>query len=277
MTTISVPSASMRSGSPVASARPGPWRAGLPQTMRAEWTKFVSLRSIRWTLLVTTVGTVLVTFLATHGALHHSRQWYQGFDPTNQSLAGLAIGSLAIGVLGVLVITGEYGTGTIRASLAAMPRRGVLMTAKIAVVGLFTLLLGEVLSFVSFFEGQAVLSGGAPTASLGQSGVLRAVVLSGAFLALFALLGLGIGLVVRHTAGAIAVFAGVTFLVPILLESISRSVARYAPELIFANSIATRVPQQNNALSVTIGTVCMLGYCVAALGAGAILLQRRDA
>jgi ABC-2 type transport system permease protein len=277
MTTIPVQSVGSRAGVRTASARPGRWRAGLLQTMRAEWTKFVSLRSIRWTLLVTTVGTLLVTFLATHGAVHHSRQWYQGFDPTNQALAGLAIGSLAIGVLGVLVITGEYGTGTIRASLAAMPRRGVLVTAKIAVVGLFTVLLGEALSFIAFFEGQAVLSGGAPTASLDQPGVLRAVALSGAFLALFALLGLGIGLVVRHTAGAVAVFAGVTFLVPILLNSISHSVARYAPELIFANSIASTVTQHDDAVSVTIGTVCMLGYCVAALGLGALLLQRRDA
>ena len=124
------------------------------QTMRAEWTKLVSLRSTRWTLLVTAVGTLLVTFLATHGALHHSRAWYQGFDPTNQSLAGLAIGSLALGVLGILAISGEYGTGTIRSSLAAMPRRGVLLTAKIAVVGFRTLAIGEVLSFLSFFEGR---------------------------------------------------------------------------------------------------------------------------
>jgi ABC-2 type transport system permease protein len=277
MTAIPVPDMGARHRTPVASALPRPWRAGLVQTMQAEWTKFVSLRSIRWTLLVTVAGTVLVTFLAAHGALHHPRQWYEGFDPTNQSLAGLAIGSLAIGVLGVLVVTGEYSSGTIRASLAAMPRRGVLLTAKVAVVGLCSLFLGEALSFVSFFEGQAVLAGGAPTASLSQPGVLRAVALSGAFLALFALLGLGIGLVVRHTAGAVAVFAGVTFLVPILLNSISHSVARYAPELIFANSIATTVVQHNNAVSVTIGTVCMLGYCAAALGLGALLLQRRDA
>ena len=87
-----------------------------------------------------------------------------------------------------------------------------------------------------------MLSGGAPTASLGQPGVLRAVALSGAFLALFALLGLGIGTVIRHTAGAIAVFAGVTFLVPILFNSISHGIARFAPELIFANSVAAVVP-----------------------------------
>jgi ABC-2 type transport system permease protein len=275
MTTLPITSPpSTRTGT--AAARPGRWRAGLPHTMRAEWTKLVSLRSTRWTLFVTATGTFLVTFLATHGALHHNAQWYQGFDPTNQSLAGLAIGSLALGVLGILAISGEYGTGTIRASLAAMPRRGVLLTAKVVVVGLATLVIGEALSFISFFEGQAVLRGGAPTASLGQPGVLRAVALSGAFLALFALLGLGIGSVIRHTAGAIAVFAGVTFLVPILFNSISHGIARFAPELIFANSIAA-VVRQSNSLSVTIGVMLMVAYCAVALGLGAVLLNRRDA
>ena len=202
--------------------------------------------------------------------------WYQGFDPTNVSLTGLAIGSLAIGVLGVLAMSGEYGTGTIRSSLCAMPRRGVLITAKVIVVGLGTLVIGEALSFISFLEGQAVLSGGgAPTASLGQPGVLRAVALSGAFLALFALLGLGLGTLIRHTAGAIAVFAGVTLLAPILLHSIGGT-ARYAPEVIFANSVAA-VVRQSDSLSVTIGVVLMLVYCASALGLGTVLLNRRDA
>ncbi len=253
-----------------------PWRAGLRQAMRAEWTKLVSLRSTRWTLLVTAVGTLVVTYLATRSSLHHAPGWYQGFDPTNQSLAGLAVASLAIGVLGVLAMSGEYGTGTIRSSLAAMPRRGVLLTAKVVVVGLCTLVVGEALSFTAFFEGQAVLSGGAPTASLGQPGVLRAVALSGAFLALFALLGLGLGTIMRHTAGAIAVFAGFTLLAPVLLHSISESISRYAPELIFANSVAA-VVRQDDALSVTIGVVVMLTYCVVALSLGALLLNRRDA
>jgi ABC-2 type transport system permease protein len=261
------------------SARPvgtRPWRAGLRQAMRAEWTKLVSLRSTRWTLLVTAVGTFLVTYLATRSSLHHPPAWYRGFDPTNQSLAGLAVASLAIGVLGVLAMSGEYGTGTIRSSLAAMPRRSVLLTAKVVVVGIGTLVVGEALSFVAFFEGQAVLSGGAPTASLGQPGVLRAIALSGAFLTLFALLGLGLGTVIRHTAGAIAVFAGFTLLAPILLHSISESISRYAPELIFANSVAA-VVRLDNSLSVTIGVVVMLAYCITALGLGALLLDRRDA
>lgn len=258
-------------------AMSGPWRAGLPQTMRAEWTKLVSLRSTRWTLLITAVGAMLVTFLSTRSALHHPAGWYQGFDPTNQSLAGLAVGSLAIGTLGVLAVSGEYGTGTIRSSLAAMPRRGVLLTAKVVVIGLCALVIGEALSFLVFFEGQAVLAGGgAPTASLLQPGVLRAVALSGGFLALFALLGLGLGTVIRHTAGAIAAFAGFTLLAPILLQSISESISRYAPEIIYAQSVATVVPQ-GNSLSATIGVVVMITYCIAALGLGAVLLHRRDA
>ena len=104
----------------------------------------------------------------------------------------------------------------------------------------------------------------------------RVVVLSGAFLALFALLGLGLGTLIRHTAGAIAVFAGFTMLAPILLHSISESTARYAPELIFANSVAAVVPQADS-FSATIGVVIMLAYCAAALGLGAMVLNRRDA
>lgn len=275
MTTLPITAPATTRRAPTAESQR--WRAGMPQAMTAEWTKLVSLRSTRWTLLVTAVGTFLVTFLATHGSLHHPKGWYQqGFDPTNQSLSGLAIGSLALGVLGILAVSGEYGSGTIHSSLAAMPRRGMFLTAKVVVVGLVTLVIGEALSFLSFFEGQAVLSGGAPTASLGQPGVLRAVALSGAFLALFALLGLGLGFIIRHTAGAIAVFAGVTFLVPILFNSISHNIARFAPELIFANSIAA-VDRQSNAVSVTMGVVLMLAYCAAALGLGALLFNRRDA
>jgi ABC-2 type transport system permease protein len=252
-------------------------QAGLRQAIRAEWTKLASLRSTRWSLAVTAVGALGVTALATNGSTHHTRQWYQGFDPTNQSLAGLAIASLTLGVLGVLAMSGEYGSGTIRSSLAAMPRRETLLTAKVVVIGTLSLLVGEILSFASYFLGQAILAGGgAPTASLGQPGVLRAVVLSGAYLALFALLGLGLGAVIRHTAGAIAAFAGVTLLAAILFQAVPGHPARFTPEIIFANSVAAVVPQ-HNALSATVGFVLMALYTAVALGIGAAVLLRRDA
>jgi ABC-2 type transport system permease protein len=252
-------------------------RAGYRQAVAAEVSKLRTLRSTKWILAITAAGSMLVTWLATHSQLHHSHQWYQGFDPTNQTLSGLSIGSLALGVLGVLAISGEYGSGTMRSTLAAVPRRETLFAAKATVVGLLTLVLGEILSFAAFFFGMAVFrSGGAPTASLGQPGVLRAVVLTGAFLSLFALLGLGLGFIIRHTAGAIATFAGVTLLAPILLHALAGDPSKYTPAIIFASSVAAVVPQSNQ-LSATIGFTLMVLYCVGALAVGAVLLVKRDA
>lgn len=253
-------------------------RVGFRQAVSAEVSKLASLRSTRLLLGITVLGTLAVTFLSTNGAAHHPRQWYDpGWDPTNQALAGLAIGSLVLGVLGVLAISGEYGSGTMRSTLAAVPRRETLFAAKATVVGLLTLVVGEVMSFGAFFFGQAVLSTGvAPTAHLGQPGVLRAVALTGAFLSLFSLLGLGLGLLIRHTAGAIATFAGVTLLAPILLHTVAGHPERYTPAIIFAQSVAAVVPQSNQ-LSATIGFMLMVLYTVAALAVGAVALIKRDA
>jgi ABC-2 type transport system permease protein len=251
-------------------------RAGLAQAVRAEWTKLATLRSTKWALAVTLTGTVLVSFLSTRGARNQSPGFYRGFDPTNQALAGLAMGSLVIGILAVLSMTGEYGSGTVRSSLAAQPRRAVFFGAKAAVFAGFSLAVGITMSFVSFFVGQAVLSGAAPTATLGDPGVLRALLESGAFLALLALFGLGIGAIIRHSAGAIATFVGATLLLPVLLHNVAGDPSRFLPESIYANSVATVVPQ-TDALSSTVGFLLMAAYALGALLVGAAVLDRRDA
>jgi len=253
-------------------------QAGLTQAVRAEWRKLVSLRSTVWALLITLAGTVLVSYLSAHGA-RHGRQpagFYRGFDPTNTALAGLALGSLVIGIFGVLSMTGEYGSGTIRSSLAAVPRRRVFFAAKVIVLGTCALVVGMVMSFVSFYVGQAVLSGGAPTATLSDPGVLRVLLESGAFLALLALFGVGLGAMIRHSAGAIATCVGCTLLLPLLLHEVPGNVVRFSPESIFANSVADVVPT-NGAVSSTEGFILMAGYTVLALAVGGVLLVRRDA
>jgi ABC-2 type transport system permease protein len=256
---------------------PGGGGYGLKQVMRGELTKVASLRSTFWTLLVTVVGTLGVTILAVHGATHRSPTWYQGFDPTNQSLTGLALATLAIGVLGALAATGEYGTGTIRSSLAAAPRRGLFLAGKVAVVGVIALLVGELLTFSSFTVGQGILSaGGAPSASLGQPGVLRAVVLSGAAIALLGLLGLGLGVIVRHTAGAIGSYVGVTFLLPLLIQPLPGNPTRFTPVGILANSVSTVVHQSDQA-SPWLGLALLVLYSAVVLSIGAALIIRRDA
>lgn len=251
-------------------------RYGLGQVVRSEITKLASLRSTFWTLLVTAVGTLAVTFLSTESVGHHPARWYQGFDPTSQSMSGLALGALAIGVFGILAVTGEYGTGTIRSSLAAAPRRPLLLLGKTIVVGTAALALGEVLIFGAFGLGQVTLAGqGAPTAALDQPGVLRAVVLSGAFLSLLGLLGLGLGVIIRHTAGAMAAYVGITFLLPILVTKFPGNLVRFTP-LGIANSL-TDVVRQGNQLAAPVGFVLIVVYCVILLGLGATFLARRDA
>jgi ABC-type transport system involved in multi-copper enzyme maturation permease subunit len=245
--------------------------------LRAEATKLRTLRSTMWVLLVTVAGALLTTGLVAHHASTRQNRNFGGFDPTNMALTGLALGSLALGVLGVLAISGEYGSGTIRSSLSATPQRLRFMMSKVAVVGLSALAVGELLSFSCFFLGMGIISGSnTPMAHLTQPGVLRAVALSGAYLALLALFALGIGFMVRHTAGAIAAFVGVTLLLPILLQSVGGDPARFAPENILANSVAAVAPQSGQ-LGAVQGFGVMVLYTAAALGAGLFLLLRRDA
>lgn len=272
------PGGSPPATSPPAGTRTGTGsRYGLRQVVRAELRKLTSLRSTFWTLLITVVGSVGVTVLSNASIGHHPRAWYRGFDPTNQSLAGLTLAVLSIGVLGALAATGEYGTGTIRSSLAATPRRRLLLAGKVAVVGGVALVVGEVITLACFWVGQAVLAGqGAPTASLAQPDALRAVLLSGAYLALLGLLALGLGVIVRHTAGAIATYAGVTILLSLLLQRIPSHPGRYTPVLLLANSVAAVSPQPGQ-VPAWAGFVLMACYAAAALAVAAALLVRRDA
>jgi hypothetical protein len=203
-----------------------------------------------------------------------------GFDPTNQGFAGLALGQLAFGVLGVLVITSEFGSGMIRATFAAVPRRGLLMAAKAGVLGAVTLVAGEVLAFVSWAVGEAVLRSPAPHASLGQPGVLRAVLMAGAYPALIALIALGLGTIIKHTAGAICAVVGILFVLPLILlplgTSIQNSVGQYLPMMIAENSL-TAVKPVSHSLSPALGLGMLCLYAVVALVAGGWVLARRDA
>jgi ABC-2 type transport system permease protein len=252
-------------------------RYRLKQIVRAEALKITTLRSTLWTLLITVAGMFTVTILSANSALHKSPQWYQGFDPTNQALSGAFIGILTMGVFGVMVVTGEYTSGTIRPSLSATPRRLQFLAGKAVVALAAMLVVGEALSFACFYLGQSILSGGgAPSAHLGQPGVARAVIMTGAFLALFGMLGMGIGVLVRNTAGAISAYVGVTFLLPLLLRQVAGDPQRYTPVQLLANSVATTVanPQQ---LSPTVGFLLMITYVAAVVAAGAAVFVTRDA
>lgn len=257
-------------------ATPRSGRYRIRNVMRGEASKLLSLHSTLWMMLITVIGAVTVTLLSTHAVLHHSPQSYQGFDPTQQSLFGLLVPALILAVFGALIATSEYASGSIRVSLAATPRRPILLAAKVSVAAIALFVSAEVLSFACFWLGQAVLSGGAPSAHLGQPGVLGAVVLSGACVALLGLLALGLGLVFRSTAGALAAYAGIAFVLPLVLRAMQGREYRFAPTMILTDSVMTTV-NPGDRLSPAIGFLLMACYAFAVLAAGAVLFVRRDA
>ncbi len=283
-------------------------RVGLRRAMAAEWTKLWSVRSTTWTLVGTAVAVVGLCALGT-GTVSPT-----DFidDPTRRSLIGVFLGQLIFGVLGVLVVSAEYGTGTIRATLSAVPRRPVVLSAKIIVFGAVAVVISEILTFSAFALGQAILSAkhavgtkaaaaqraqqlgvkiphnlqallSNGSASLGQAGVLRAVIGAGLYLAVLGLLALGLGTIIRHTAGAISAFVGVVLVLPIIVEALptglSNSLARYLPANIGLVMFSTQgVPDRvASAFSPWTGFALLVFYTVVALGIGCWVLVRRDA
>jgi ABC-2 type transport system permease protein len=264
----------------LAAVPPGHYR--ITHAARSEVVKILTLRSTYLTLGLTVVASLLVTGLVANSALHHPPQWYGGFDPTSESLVGMVTVALAGGVFGALLITGEYSSGTIRSTLAATPRRPVLLAAKIGVTAVATAVFCEVLSFATFFLGQAILSGGgAPTATLASPGALRAVTMTGVFIALLTLMAFGFGLIFRSTAAAIAAFVGVVFVLPLVMHAISQYGVRYLPTQILTNSVMATVNHgpggASPPLSPAVGLGLMAVYAVIAVAAGAGLFVRRDA
>jgi len=246
---------------------------------RMEWIKLRTLRSTWWTLGITVAGAIAIGVAVGLNTKNASG------DLTNNALAGMVPGLLLAGVLGVLVMTSEYTSGMIRATLAAVPDRPLLLAAKAAVFAAVSLAAGEAAAFVSFFAGGASLRHGIPAPALGQPGVLRAVVLSGASFCLIGLLGLGLGAIIRHSPAAIGVLVGGVYVLAQVIGAVAHGARPYMPVLIVGNSISTTKPvscggaaaQCPQPLSAWTGFGLLCLYAGVALAAGGWVLARRDA
>lgn len=205
--------------------------------VRSEWTKFRSVRSTYWTFLVAIVlGIGLAALVSGISANHYHTDLEVriGWDPTQRSIRPMwFLAQLAFAVLGVMTVTSEYSTGMIRTSLAAVPRRTRMMSAKLLVFGVAAVIVGEAISVASFSVGQVLIHGKAPSASFGQPDVIRVVLGAGLYLLCIGLLGAGLAVLVRHAAAGIALVVGVLFILPGIAQALptswSQPIEKYWP------------------------------------------------
>jgi ABC-type transport system involved in multi-copper enzyme maturation permease subunit len=278
MTTATVHPASHR-------ARPGAavYKVTQRRVIRSEWTK---LRSLRSTLFAMVAAVAFVIGLGILISWANAAHWSKAsprdrltFDPTNVSLSGLYLAQLAIGVLGVLMFSGEYGTGMIRATMSAVPKRLPVLWAKALVFCTVTFVLMTISSFVAFLGGQAMLSSQHIQTSLSHPAVLRAVVGGGLYLVIVALLGVALGALVRSTAGGIATLFGILLVLPLIVRFLPSSwadtISPYLPSS--AGQAIFVVMRDPTTLAPWNGFLLFCGYAAVALAAAAVVLVRRDA
>jgi ABC-2 type transport system permease protein len=268
-----------------AAAAPRPFTGGVTQlgVLRSEWTKLWSLRSTRWSLLfafVTMAGLgPLIAAVTMSRWQHLTRHERVTFDPVNTALGGYHLAQLAIGVLGVLVISGEYSTGQIRSTFMAVPRRLPVLWAKATTFAGVTLALTLIASLIAFFVSQAILTQHHVNVSIGHAPALRAVIGTGLYMVVLGVFALSLGALVRNTAGGIAIFAGVLFVLPglahVLPASTFNAINPYLPSN--AGSDVLSNTTDPGMLAPWTGFAVFCGYAVVTFLASAVLLVRRDA
>ena len=251
-----------------------------PRVLNSEWIKFRSLRPSWYSLgaaVAAMVGTGAVIGYTTSTATWSELE--PGLAAASGPLQGFFLAQLLIGVLGVLLVAGEYGTGMIRSTFAAVPKRWPVVGAKAVVLGAVVLATMTVASFGAFFAAQAFLGPDGHGSSLADDGVLRAVAGTGVFLTLIGVLGGALGWILRSTASAIAALLGTLMVLPLLVSflpgSVGDTISKYLPSEAgeaFVSSIGSP-----DALAPGAGAAVMVAWVVVALAAGFAVVRRRDA
>jgi ABC-type transport system involved in multi-copper enzyme maturation permease subunit len=246
----------------------------------SEWTKFRSLRSTLYTLLVAVVFMIGLGALFTGITASQPNGFDAGATATSTSLTGTFFAQLSIGVLGVLLISGEYSTGMIRASMAVVPARLPMLWAKLAVCAAAVFLTMLASSFIAFMIGQALLSGKHLNGSLSDPGALRSVIGAALYLSVAAMTALALGAVLRNTAAAISTFVAVFFVIPpmtlLLPKSWSGHFVQYLPSnaggMLIDGTYGVTHP-----LAPWTGFAVMCAYALVLVGFAAWRLRRADA
>lgn len=255
----------------------------LMSTARSEWIKFRTVRSSILGVAVTFVLTIGLGALITTTVRSHYHEMNSlrkiTFDPVSTSLGGTLFAQFAVGVIGILFITSEYSSGSIRTTLAAVPNRMRLASSKLVVLVISMLVVSEIAVFITFQMGQSIFSGVVPTASLSSGSVLRSVILAGFYLTLLAVFGFSLGLILRQSAVCISVFTSILLIFPIVMfllpQSWQTSYSKYEPSALGQAMMSPTAA--SDSFGAGTASVILLVYVVATLCLGVTLLQRRDA
>jgi len=254
------------------------------RVLRSEWTKFRSLRSKVWTLLVALVLMIGIgaAFSAVNASQYHTFDLAEraSFDGVSVSLAGTAFAVIAFGVLGVLMMSGEYSTGMIRSSLTVVPRRLPVLWAKLTVFAAAAFTASLAASFVSFWLGQALLSGHHLGVSISAPDALRSIIGAALYITAGGLIGVALGALLRNTAAGIATFAGVFFILPPLADLLPSSVSDHLTKYLPSNAgsaIWGGTHEVQHALSPWGGFGLLCGYAVILIAAAVWRLRHSDA
>jgi ABC-2 type transport system permease protein len=254
------------------------------RVIRSEWTKFRSLRSTLYTLLIAVVLTIGIgaIFSAVTASQYHtfSASDRASFSAATTSLEGMSFAVVAFGVLGVLLMSGEYSTGMIRSSLTAVPRRLPVLWSKMAVFAGTVFLISLFASLVSFYIGQALLSGHHLSVTLTAPGALRTVIGAALYVTVAGLIGVALGTLLRNTAAGISTFVAVFFVIPPLIGLLPASAGNHLDPYLPSSAGGVRwggAVDVTNPLSPWTGFALLCGYAVVLIVAAAWRLRRADA
>jgi ABC-type transport system involved in multi-copper enzyme maturation permease subunit len=278
-------SAVLTPAAPAATTTPvGPLKVTQARVVRSEWMKFRSLRSTIYTLLAAVALTIGIGALfsgVTASQFHtFSAADKATYSPISTSLTGISFAVVAFGVLGVLLMSGEYSTGMIRSSLTAVPRRLPVLWGKLAVFAGAIFSVSLVTSFISFFVGQALLSSHHLSVAITAPDALRSVIGAALYVTVAGLIGVALGGLLRNTAAGISTFAAAFFVIPpltgLLPASVSDHLSQYLPsnagEALWGGTRGV-----TNVLSPWTGFAVLCGYAVILIAAAAWRLRRADA
>src|SRR3954451_1521459 len=258
-------------------------RVTLGRVVASEWTKFITLRSTLWSLgvgmFLTLAFPILFATVTAARWSHLAPQERADRHPLDIALAGVSVAQLAIAVLGVLVITAEYSTGMIRSTFLAVPRRLPVLWAKIGVFAVVAFLLTLPAVIVSFYASQAILDRHhLLQISITAPGVLRTLIGAALYVMGVGVFALALGAIVRNTAGGIALFAGIFFVVPPLMNIFplrwNIAISKWLPSEAGRQLLALHRDPSRFAQWPSGGI--FLAYCVVATAVAAVLLVRRD-